>query len=170
MIKGGHFTLLKVDWSPEIIGCQARNSLEKTTWFWPIQHLQNPKIPKKPSEIQRFCVKIVIFNLFNMFSELRPCRGFSGGGRVTEKPGVAGPTKLYLSCAHTYSVLDHTLRNNRGNKDTLNTLNLTGPMTGLGSDEIYVEHGHRGGIHRVRWGGTANFVNSTPSTGGSRWK
>ena len=72
-----------------------------------------------------------------MFSELRPCRGFSGGGRVTEKPGVAGPTKLYLSCAHTYGVLDHTLRNNRGNKDTLNTLNPTGPMTGLGSDEIY---------------------------------
>ena len=93
MVKGGHFTLLKVDWSPEIIGGQARNSLEKTTCFWPIQHLQNPKIPKKkPSE--KFCIKIVISNLFNMFSELRPCRGFSGGRRVTEKPGVAGPTKL----------------------------------------------------------------------------
>ena len=89
------------------------------------------------TEFQGFCVKIVIFNLFNMFSELRPCRGFSEGGRVTKKPGVAGPTKLYLSCAHTYGVLDHTLRNNRGNKDTLNTLNPTGPMTGLDSDEIY---------------------------------
>ena len=31
------------------------------------------------------------------------------------------------------------------------------------------ELGHRGGIHRVGWGGTASFVNSTPSTGGSRW-
>jgi hypothetical protein len=33
---------------------QARNSLEKTTCFWPIQHVQNPKIPKNPQNFKHF--------------------------------------------------------------------------------------------------------------------
>ena len=36
-------------------------------------------------------------------------------------------------------------------------------------EDIKVELGHRGDIHRVGWGATATFVNFTPSTGGSRW-
>jgi len=34
--------------------CQARNSLEITTCFWLIQHVQNPKIPKNPQNFKDF--------------------------------------------------------------------------------------------------------------------